>query len=68
MLVYYAVANLSAFTLTERVVPGPRWLNLAGAAACLLLAFTLPWRSVLVMLAVFAVGLAGRAAVRARRR
>jgi len=68
VLVYYAVANLSAFTLTERVVPGPRWLNLAGAAACLLLAFTLPWQSVLVMLAVFAVGLAGRAVVRARRR
>jgi basic amino acid/polyamine antiporter, APA family len=68
VLVYYAVANLSAFTLTERVVPGPRWLNLAGAAACLLLAFTLPWSSVLVMLAVFAVGLAGRVVVLARRR
>jgi basic amino acid/polyamine antiporter, APA family len=68
VLVYYAVANLSAFTLTERVVPGPRWINLAGAAACLLLAFTLPWPSVLGMLAVFAVGLAGRAAVLARRR
>jgi basic amino acid/polyamine antiporter, APA family len=68
VLVYYAVANLSAVTLTERVVPGPRWLNLAGAAACLLLAFTLPWSSVLVMLVVFAVGLAGRAVVLARRR
>ncbi|HEY4615957.1 MAG TPA: APC family permease [Citricoccus sp.] len=68
VLVYYAVANLSAATLTERVVPGPRWLNLAGAVACLLLAFTLPWQSVLVMLAVFAVGLAGRALVLVRRR
>lgn len=68
VLVYYAVANLSAATLTERVVPGPRWLNLVGAVACLLLAFTLPWQSVLVMLAVFAVGLAGRALVVARRR
>jgi basic amino acid/polyamine antiporter, APA family len=70
VLVYYAVANLSAATLTERVVPGPRWLNLTGAAACLVLAVTLPWRSVLAMLAVFAVGLAGRALVlrlRARR-
>jgi basic amino acid/polyamine antiporter, APA family len=67
VLVYYAVANVSAFTLTERVVPGPRWLNLAGALACLVLAFTLPWRSVLVMLAVFAVGLAGRAVVVRRR-
>ncbi|MBB5749103.1 APC family permease [Micrococcus sp. TA1] len=68
VLVYYAVANVSALTLTERVVPGPRWLNLLGAAACLLLAFTLPVQSVLVMLAVFAVGLAGRAVVGLRRR
>jgi APA family basic amino acid/polyamine antiporter len=68
VLVYYAVANVSAHTLTERVVPGPRWLNLLGAAACLLLAFTLPVQSVLVMLAVFAVGLAGRAVVGLRRR
>jgi basic amino acid/polyamine antiporter, APA family len=67
VLVYYAVANLSAATLTERVVPGPRWLNLAGAVACLVLAVTLPWRSVLAMLAVFAVGLAGRALVLRRR-
>lgn len=60
VLVYYTVANLAALTLTERVVRAPRWLNLAGAGLCLVLAFTLPWRSVLVMLGVFAVGCAGR--------
>ncbi|MGM7667428.1 APC family permease [Microbacterium sp. A93] len=70
VLVYYAVANLAAFTLTERVVRAPRWLNVAGALLCVVLAATLPWVSVLVMLGVFAVGLAGRAVVvwrRARR-
>lgn len=60
VLVYYAVSNLAAFTLTERVVRSPRWLNLTGAVLCLVLAFTLPAMSVLVMLAVFAVGLLGR--------
>ncbi|QCU79369.1 APC family permease [Citricoccus sp. SGAir0253] len=68
VLVYYAVANLAAATLAERVVPGPRWLNLAGAAACAVLAATLPPASVLAMLAVFAAGIAGRALVLARRR
>ncbi|MEO9249280.1 APC family permease [Citricoccus nitrophenolicus] len=67
VLVYYAVANLAAFTLTERVVRAPRWLNLTGALLCLVLASTLPWVSVLVMLGVFAVGLAGRAMVVWRR-
>ncbi|WMY77515.1 APC family permease [Citricoccus sp. I39-566] len=67
VLVYYAVANLAAFTLTERVVRAPRWLNLAGVVLCLVLAATLPWVSVLVMLGVFAVGLAGRAMVVWRR-
>ncbi|MEV4901653.1 APC family permease [Citricoccus sp. NPDC055426] len=67
VLVYYAVANLAAFTLTERVVRAPRWLNLAGALLCLVLALTLPWVSVLVMVGVFAVGLAGRAMVVWRR-
>lgn len=60
VLVYYAVSNLAAFTLTERVVRAPRWVNLTGLVLCLLLAFTLPWVSVLVMVGVFAVGLAGR--------
>lgn len=68
VLVYYAVANLAASTLTERVVRVPRWLNLTGALLCLVLAATLPAVSVLVMLGVFAVGLAGRAVVVWRRR
>jgi APA family basic amino acid/polyamine antiporter len=71
VLVYYAVANASALALQrgERPWYAPRWLNAAGLAGCLLLAFTLPGASVATMLAVFAVGLAGRAvAVAVRRR
>ncbi|MHA7238869.1 APC family permease [Arthrobacter sp. TMS1-12-1] len=68
VLVYYAVANIAAFTLPERQWYAPRWLNALGAAACLVLAFTLPATSVLTMLTVLSVGVAARAAVLARRR
>jgi APA family basic amino acid/polyamine antiporter len=61
VLAYYAVANASAWTLRERPWYSPRWLNAAGLAACLLLAFTLPWASIAAMAGVFAVGCAGRA-------
>ncbi|WP_336705084.1 APC family permease [Micrococcus terreus] len=63
VLVYYAVSNLAASTLQERVIAGPRWFNLVGLALCVLLAVTLPPVSVLTMVAVFAVGLVGRAVV-----
>lgn len=62
VLVYYAITNLSAFTQPAADRRWPRALNLVGLACCLLLAATLPLISVLVGLAVFAVGLAGRAA------
>ncbi|MFJ7076191.1 APC family permease [Streptomyces sp. NPDC098781] len=54
VLVYYAVANASAWTLdsalTSRVVPA------AGLLGCLLLAFSLPGISVVVGAGVLAVG------------
>ena len=67
VLVYYALANLSALTLHERPRWAPRALNIVGLIGCLLLAFSLPWQSVAVMLGIFAVGLAGRALVLSRR-
>ncbi|TDL42967.1 APC family permease [Kocuria rosea] len=67
VLVYYALANLSALTLRQRPGWAPRAVNALGLAGCLVLAFTLPWQSVLTMLGVFAVGLAGRAVVLSRR-
>ena len=52
VLLYYAIANASAFTLprTSRVVP------VAGLAGCLLLAATLPLRSAVAGAAVVALG------------
>jgi APA family basic amino acid/polyamine antiporter len=61
VLVYYAIANLSAATQTGADRRWPKALNVVGLVGCLLLAATLPVGSVLVGLGVFAVGLAGRA-------
>jgi len=66
VLVYYAVANASAFTQADARRRWPRALNGIGAFACLVLVATLPWRSVAAGVVVFAIGLAGRALVRAR--
>ncbi|WP_458781940.1 APC family permease [Arthrobacter sp. D3-16] len=60
VLLYYAVANASAYTLASHPGYAPKWLNAVGFLACLLLAFTLPPASVLTMMAVLAAGVAGR--------
>ena len=63
VLVYYSIANASAFTQPAEQRRWPRWLNVLGALGCLTLVVTLPWQSVLAGTIMFAVGLAGRAAV-----
>ncbi|WP_309072069.1 amino acid permease [Arthrobacter sp.] len=63
VLLYYAVANLSALTLRTRPWYAPRALNVLGVVGCLVLAFTLPVQSVLTMTGILLVGLLGRAAV-----
>ncbi|WP_301123438.1 APC family permease [Mycolicibacterium fortuitum] len=50
VLLYYAIANASAWTLGARLIPA------VGLAGCLLLAFSLPMASVLTGIAVVAVG------------
>ena len=60
VLLYYAVANASAFTLNVHPGYAPKWLNAVGFLGCLLLAFTLPAASVLTMTGVLALGVAGR--------
>ncbi|MET9056790.1 APC family permease [Streptomyces antibioticus] len=54
VLVYYAVANASAWTLDPS--PASRALPVVGLAGCLVLAFALPATSVVVGTAVLAVG------------
>ncbi|OIJ68055.1 APC family permease [Streptomyces mangrovisoli] len=56
VLAYYAVANASAWTLTEREGRPPRIVPAAGLAGCLLLAFSLPLASTVAGAAVLAAG------------
>jgi basic amino acid/polyamine antiporter, APA family len=62
VLIYYAIANAAAFTLRRR-----RAVNACGLAGCVVLVATLPWESAVAGLAVFAVGIIGRAVVLYRR-
>ena len=66
VLIYYAIANASAYTQSGSDRRWPRWLNALGLAGCLALVATLPIASVLAGIAVFAVGLAGRWLLRER--
>jgi basic amino acid/polyamine antiporter, APA family len=61
VLLYYAIANASAFTLGRKVIPT------FGLIGCLLLAFLLPISSVLVGAAVVAIGAAAYVASAGRR-
>jgi basic amino acid/polyamine antiporter, APA family len=68
VLVYYAVANASAFTQDEEHRRWPRALNVLGGVACIALVASLPASAVGAGLIVFAVGVAGRAIVKRRSR
>jgi len=63
VLIYYAIANASAYTQPVDQRRWPRWLNLFGIAGCLILVATLPWESVLAGVLTFAIGLVGRWAI-----
>ncbi|GAA4905530.1 APC family permease [Streptomyces coeruleoprunus] len=65
VLVYYAIANASAWTLDSRSRWSVRVVAVVGLAGCLVLAFSLPVSSVLAGAAVLAAG-AVLYAVRAR--
>ena len=58
VLTYYAIANASAWTLTPAEGRPARLVPIAGAAGCLVLAFSLPLPSVLWGAAVIAIGAA----------
>lgn len=68
VLTYYAIANASAWTQDAEHRRWPRILNAIGLVGCAVLVVTLPPNAVLAGVAVFALGLAGRAiAIRLRR-
>ncbi|KLK87247.1 transporter [Methanoculleus sediminis] len=57
VLLYYAVTNLSAYTLTEQERLYGRYLAILGLSGCLLLAFTLPAMAVGIGSAVMLAGI-----------
>jgi APA family basic amino acid/polyamine antiporter len=60
VLLYYLIANLSAYTQDAERRRFPRALQVLGAAGCAILVATLPLTSVVAGLAVIAVGLGYR--------
>lgn len=64
VLLYYAIANIAAFTQSGEQRRYPRalqLLGLLGLLGCVVLALTLPWQSAAAGAAVVALGCAGRA-------
>ncbi|NUR97545.1 MAG: APC family permease, partial [Kribbellaceae bacterium] len=57
VLLYYAIANASAFTQPAGQRRWPRAVNVLGLTGCIVLAVTLPWTSAVVAAAVLAAGL-----------
>jgi APA family basic amino acid/polyamine antiporter len=57
VLLYYFVANASAYRQSPDARRFPRWLQLVGGTGCLLLVASLPWHSVGIGLVVLALGL-----------
>ncbi len=66
VLLYYAIANASAWTQTAEHRRWPRWVQGAGLVGCLVLAATLPMGSVLAGALVVGVGVVGRRSLRVR--
>jgi len=60
VLVYYAIANASAFTQPPDQRRWPQALNVLGMVGCVVLAVTLPPASIAAAAGVLAVGLGGR--------
>jgi hypothetical protein len=56
VLVDYAIANASAFTLRREEHRPPRWLPLLGLTGCMVLAFSLPATSIVAGVVVLATG------------
>jgi basic amino acid/polyamine antiporter, APA family len=58
VLAYYAIANASAYTLSDTEGRPPRLVPILGFVGCLVLAITLPWSAVLAGAGVLLIGAA----------
>lgn len=69
VLLYYAVTNAAALRLRREERRWPRSLAWSGLVSCLLLAASLPWRTIVLGVAALVISMGARAAVlRWRRR
>ena len=57
VLLYYFVANASAYRQPSSARRFPRWLQVFGCTGCLVLVATLPWQAIVAGIAVFAAGI-----------
>jgi APA family basic amino acid/polyamine antiporter len=64
VLLYYAIANASAYTQPVSRRRWPRALNVAGLVGCIVLVVTLPWSAIVAGIGVLASGVLGRALAR----
>ncbi|HYI25737.1 MAG TPA: amino acid permease, partial [Thermomicrobiales bacterium] len=67
VLLYYSVANASAYTQTGADRRWPRALNVVGLVGCLVLVATLPVNAVVAGIVMFAIGIAWRLFALSRR-
>ena len=56
VLIYYAIANAAAWTLTRDEGRPPRWVPVIGVAGCAILALAMPLVSVIIGAVVIAAG------------
>jgi APA family basic amino acid/polyamine antiporter len=56
VLLYYTIANASAWTLSPAERRWPRWIPVLGLIGCLTLAISLPWTTAVPAVAIFAIG------------
>lgn len=61
VLLYYFIANISAWTQDAQHRRYPKFLQILGAIVCLVLVITLPWPSIIGGLVVVVIGIAARA-------
>lgn len=56
ILIYYAIANVAGWTLSESARLWPRWMSALGFISCLTIAINLPQLSIATGLSIFTVG------------
>ncbi len=64
VLIYYAIANASAYTQPRDQRRWPRLLNILGVIGCVAIAATLPATAALTAAALIVIGIIGRAVIR----